>query len=297
MPLKHSCMLGILQALYSILIGIVQGISEWLPISSKTQVLLASQTLLHLNFQQAYTFGLFMEIGTVLAAIIYFRREVWSLIRVIALRGTQMEKKLFKYVLVTIIFTGIIGAPLYIVADSVTGVSVGVPMAIIGVILIGDAMLIRYSRKKREQGVNTRKFANMTFKDYIIVGVVQGIAALPGVSRSGITTSAMFLMNFEADEAFRLSFLTGIFASTAAFLLTLIKSYANVSAALAFIGIYGLLIAIVAATIVSLFLISFLIKVASKSKIVYLITALGVIALASGILYMALGSFGIAVVS
>lgn len=290
-------MFGILQAIYSILIGIVQGISEWLPISSKTQVLLASQTLLKLNFQQAYTFGLFMEIGTVLAAIIYFRHEIWSLIRVVTLRGSQTERKLFNYVLVTIIFTGIIGTPLYIIADSITGVSVGVPMLIIGLVLIGDAVLIRYSRKKREQGVNTRKFDSMTFRDYIIVGVVQGIAALPGVSRSGITTSAMFLMNFEADEAFRLSFLTGIFASAAAFFLTLIKSYANVSAALAFIGVYGLLIAIVAATIVSLFLISFLIRVASKSKIVYLITALGIIAIASGVLYMVLGNAGIAVVS
>lgn len=290
-------MFSVLQAFYSIIIGIVQGISEWLPISSKTQVLLASQSLLHLNFQQAYTFGLFMEIGTVLAAIIYFRRDIWALIKVVILRSSPMDRKLFKYVLVTIIFTGIIGTPLYIVADSITGISVGIPMAVIGIVLLGDAVLIRYSRKKRAQGVNTRKFDSMSLKDYIIIGVVQGIAALPGVSRSGITTSAMFLMNFEADEAFRLSFLTGIFASAAAFALTLIKSYANVTAALAFIGLSGLGIAIVAATIVSLFLIDFLIKVASKSKIVYLIAALGLIALASGIAYMMLGSAGIAVVS
>ena len=290
-------MFSVLQAFYSIIIGIVQGISEWLPISSKTQVLLASQSLLHLNFQQAYTFGLFMEIGTVLAAIIYFRRDIWALIKVVILRSSPTDRKLFKYVLVTIIFTGIIGTPLYIVADSITGISVGIPMAVIGIVLLGDAVLIRYSRKKRAQGVNTRKFDSMSLKDYIIIGVVQGIAALPGVSRSGITTSAMFLMNFEADEAFRLSFLTGIFASAAAFALTLIKSYANVTAALAFIGLSGLGIAIVAATIVSLFLIDFLIKVASKSKIVYLIAALGLIALASGIAYMMLGSAGIAVVS
>ncbi len=291
-------MFGILQAVYSILIGIVQGVSEWLPISSKTQVLLASQALLHLNFQQAYTFGLFMEIGTVLAAIIYFRNDVWSLIKVVILRSSPMDRKLFKYVLVTIIFTGIIGTPLYLIADSITGVSVGIPMMVIGFVLIGDAVFIRYSRKKREHGgVNTRKFGDLTLKDYIIIGIMQGIAALPGVSRSGITTSTMFLMNVEADEAFRLSFLIGIFASTAAFGLTVVKSYSNVTAALAYIGLGGLAIAIVAATVVSLFLINFLIKVASKSKIVYLITALGIIALASGIMYIILGGSGIAIVS
>ena len=163
-------------------------------------------------------------------------------------------------------------------------------MAIIGLVLIGDAVLIRYSRKKKAQGINTRKFGSLTLKDYVIIGITQGIAAFPGVSRSGITTSTMFLMNVEADEAFRLSFLTGIFASTAAFALTLVKSYSNVTAALSFIGIGGLAVAIVTATIVSLFLINFLIKVASKSKIVYLITALGIIALASGIMYMVLGA-------
>lgn len=283
-------MFTVLQAFYSVLLGIVQGISEWLPISSKTQVLIAAQALLHLNFQQAYTFGLFMEIGTVLAAIIYFRNEVWSLVKVIILRSSPMDRKLFKYVLVTIIFTGIIGTPIYLVADSITGISVGIPMAIIGLVLIGDAVLIRYSRKKKAQGINTRKFDSLTLKDYVIIGITQGIAAFPGVSRSGITTSTMFLMNVEADEAFRLSFLTGIFASTAAFALTLVKSYSNVTAALSFIGLGGLAVAIVTATIVSLFLINFLIKVASKSKIVYLITALGIIALASGIMYMVLGA-------
>ena len=283
-------MFTVLQAFYSVLLGIVQGISEWLPISSKTQVLIAAQALLHLNFQQAYTFGLFMEIGTVLAAIIYFRNEIWSLVKVIILRSSPMDRKLFKYVLVTIIFTGIIGTPIYLVADSITGISVGIPMMVIGLVLIGDAVLIRYSRKKKAQGINTRKFGSLTLKDYVIIGITQGIAAFPGVSRSGITTSTMFLMNVEADEAFRLSFLTGIFASTAAFALTLVKSYSNVTAALSFIGLGGLAVAIVTATIVSLFLINFLIKVASKSKIVYLITALGIIALASGIMYMVLGA-------
>ena len=292
-------MFGILQTVYSIIIGIVQGIAEWLPISSKTQVLLASQALLHLNFQQAYTFGLFMEVGTILAAVIYFRRDLFSLVKVIVLRGTHGEKKLFVYVLTTTIITGLIGAPLYLIADTVTGISIGIPMLAIGLVLIGDAIFIRYSRKRREsgRGANIRKFESLGMKDYIIIGIVQGIAALPGVSRSGITTSAMFLLNVEADEVFRLSFIIGIFASLGAFGLTFFASHTNVSAALSQIGLTGLLIAIATATVVSLFLIDFLIKIASKSKIVYLITALGIIALASGALYIIYGSFGMPVVS
>ena len=69
--------------IYAAIIGIIQGISEWLPISSKTQIIVSSTYLLQLTFQQAYTFGLFMEIGTIIAAIVYFRKELIEMIQVL----------------------------------------------------------------------------------------------------------------------------------------------------------------------------------------------------------------------
>ncbi len=282
-------MITITQIIYSIIIGAVQGISEWLPISSKTQVLVTATYLLNLTYSQAYTFGLFMEIGSSLAAIIYFRREIWSLIQVLLGNKDTMKRKLFVYVLTATICTGIIGAPLYLFADSLTGIPVWLPMMIIGFVLLGDAVFIRYSRKKQAQGGNVAKFKDLGFKDYVLIGIAQGIAALPGVSRSGITTSTLLLMKVEADEAFRLSFIIGIFASIAAFALTLVATKSNVTTAIAGVGITGILIAIATATVVSLFFIDFLLKIAKSSKIVYLTAALGIIALASSLLYYVLG--------
>lgn len=283
-------MLTVSQAISSVIIGLVQAISEWLPISSKTQVLIASQYLLNLSFTQAYTFGLFMEIGTVVAAILYFRKEVWTLLRVLFMKDKSTEgRNLFKYVLIATIATGIIGTPLYILSDSLTSVPLGIPMMIIGLVLIGDAVVIRHSRIKQREGTNTRKFKDLGLKEYIVIGFMQGLAALPGVSRSGITTSTLLLMKVEPDESFRLSFVIGIFAAIAAFSLTIIKSRANVMAALSQIGITGMLVAIVVAAVVSLFLIDFLIKIAGKSKIVYLTAALGIIAISGGIIYMVFG--------
>ncbi len=276
----------LVQILHSIAIGIVQGISEWLPISSKTQVLIASTYLLNLNFQQAYTFGLFMEIGTILAAVIYFRKDLINLIKVLMGSKDRHSIALFKYVLVTIILTGIIGAPLYLVADSIKGISIGIPMILIGAILIADAILIGYSKRAHGAASHLKKFNDLGLKDYAAVGVVQGIAALPGVSRSGITTSAMLIMGIEPDEAFHLSFLTGIFASIAAFGLTMVVSRSNVKAALAGIGLPGLVVAIAVSTLISIFLIDFLIKVAGKSKMKYITAALGIIAIASGLVYI-----------
>jgi undecaprenyl-diphosphatase len=275
--------------LVGLILGVVQGVSEWLPVSSKTQIIIASTYLIHITFQQAYTFGLFMELGAIIAAVIYFRRELLSLIRVLIGKGTGSEKKLFVYVVVATVITGIIGVPLYLFADSLTGISLGIPMMIVGLILIVDSLLIGYSKKRQREGTNRRKLADLKMKDYVLVGIAQGIAALPGVSRSGTTTSAMLLMNVEPDEAFRLSFVIGIFAAAAAFLLTIVVSHTNVTAVLSIIGTSGLVVAILTATVVSLFLIDFLIKIARKSKIAYLTAALGIIAILGGIIIVIFG--------
>ncbi len=272
--------------IYAALIGLIQGISEWLPISSKTQIIVSSTYLLKLTFQQAYTFGLFMEIGTIFAAVVYFRKDLLEMIRVLFGSKDKLQRKLLIYVIVVTLITALIAVPIYLVADSISGIALGIPMLIVGLVLLADAALIRYSRRKREKGINSRKLENLSLKDFVLIGIVQGISALPGVSRSGTTTSAMLLLDVEPDEAFRLSFVAGIFASIGAFGLTLVASRSNVSAAVAGIGLAGIAVAIIVATIVSLFLIDFLIKVAGKSKIIYLITALGIIAMASGLLYL-----------
>ncbi|MGA2523834.1 MAG: undecaprenyl-diphosphate phosphatase [Candidatus Bathyarchaeia archaeon] len=249
-------------------------------------------SLLHNNRDHTgrFTLGLFMEIGTLAAAIIYFRKDLLKLVQVLAGSKDQMKRKLFIYLLIVTAITAVIAAPLYLIADSIKGIAVGVPMLIIGLVLIGDAVLIRYSRKRLAKGVTARKLENLTIKDYIIVGITQGISALPGVSRSGITTSAMLLLGIEPDEAFRLSFTAGIFAALGAFGLTLVASESNVSASVAAIGgVTGLVAAIITSFIISIFLIDFLIKFAGKQKITYLTAALGAIAIASGVIYLALG--------
>ena len=278
------------QVAYGIILGVVQGISEWLPISSKTQILFVSTYLLHLTITQAYAFGLFMEIGTILAAVIYFRKELFSLVKTLFNGGDKESKSLLKYVVISTISTAIIAAPIYIyIVDSLTGAyNLGIPMLIIGVVLIADALLIKYSRSKYNKDKRRKTLKQLSIRDYIVVGVMQGFAALPGVSRSGATTSMLLLLNVEAQEAFRLSFIDMIFATTGAVFLTLIASRAQIIGALAMIGVYGLLVSIAVATVVSLLFINFLLGIAKKSSIVYLTSGLGIIALLGGIMIMVL---------
>ena len=272
--------------LVGFILGIVQGISEWLPISSKTQIYLVSSYLLHLDFKQAYALGLFMEAGTIIASVIYFRKDLYALVRVLFGSKDPIQRKLFVYVLVATLITGAIGAPIYIFAENnVAGVAIGIPMLIIGAVLLADAFVIRYSRMRQtKDGIRVKKFADLKFRDYVFIGIAQGIAALPGVSRSGITTSIMLLMNVEPSEAFRLSFLIGIFAAIAASGLTVVATRGVVASAVESIGTAGILVAMATATVISFFLIDFLVRVAGKAKIVYVTAGLGIIAVASGII-------------
>lgn len=261
--------------LYSVILGLVQGISEWLPVSSKTQILFASTLLFSLPLAVAYAFGLFMEIGSVGSAVVYFRKDIRSLFH---------DRRLVGFLLVVTVFTGLVGAPLYYLTDKVLSTSpynIGIPMVLLGLVLIGTGLYIRYSRTRPRQAVGLEE---MRLKNYIIIGIAQGIAALPGVSRSGMTVSTMLLMGVKPETAFRLSYLAYIPASLGAFFVTLLLSRSQVDTAINVVEPTGILIAIATSALVGIVVISYLLKFAKKSRIYVIDFVLGTIALVLGII-------------
>jgi undecaprenyl-diphosphatase len=261
--------------LFSILLGLVQGISEWLPISSKTQVLFASYVLFGLPIAAGYAFGLFLEIGSLGSAVIYFRRDIVALLH---------DRKLFTYLLVVTIFTALVGAPLYYITDTYlqrASPFIGVPMILLGLSLIGIGLYIRYSRALPKIG----GLEQMKIKHYIIVGIAQGIAALPGVSRSGMTVSTMLVMGVKQDQAFRLSYLAYIPASLGAFGVSLIFSRKEINADISAVTTLGLIVAVITALLIGLVTISYLLKFAKTRSIWKLDIVLGLLALALGIVF------------
>lgn len=261
--------------MFSIIVGVVQGISEWLPISSKTQVLLVSNILFAFPLSVAYAFGLFMEIGTVGSALIYFRKDVVTIFK-------KTNRKLLFYLIIVTAVTAIIALPIYLVTElALQGAyNLGIPMIILGVVLLFNGLYIRHARINPRIG----SLNDMKLKHYIGIGVAQGIAAFPGVSRSGMTTSTMLLMGVKPDVAFRLSFLAYIPAAIGAFGVTLLFSRAEVNSAISSINPSGIVIAIVVAAITGLLVISYLLKVSKSNKIYLVNIALGLIALLIGII-------------
>ena len=259
-----------------IVIGVVQGVSEWLPISSKTQVLLVSSLLLNISAAVAYAFGLFMEIGSIGSALTYFRRDVVRVFR---------DMSLLKYLVVVTVVTGLIGVPLFLMSEKVLAgaYNIGYPMLVLGIVLILDGIYIMFTREKKRP----RTFKEMNLRDMIIIGIAQGIAALPGVSRSGMTVSTMLLLGYNPEDAFRYSYLAYIPAALGAFGVTLLFSRHNIEAVASQLSLDGVIIAVITAFLTGLLVIGFLMRIAKMTKIYVVNFILGAIAIVGSLVIIA----------
>ncbi|AFO56748.1 MULTISPECIES: undecaprenyl-diphosphate phosphatase [unclassified Natrinema] len=207
----------------AILAGIVQGIVEWLPVSSQGNLSLFL-TLAGTDPANAVQLALFLQVGTTLSATLYYRDDIATALRAVPgwRPGTAYsgENAIPSYVVVASFMTGVVGIPLYLTAVDLAGrVSGGVFIALIGVLLVLTGLLQLVSESVSMGGRDAP-----TLLDSILVGAVQGVAILPGISRSGTTTSALLFRSYDPPAAFRLSFLLSIPASLGAAALTVTEA-------------------------------------------------------------------------
>ncbi len=201
--------------LQSILMGIVQGLSEFLPISSSAHLVFTS------NFYKVYknipiseqsTQEVFLDImlhlGTLVAVLIFFRKDVFdickALIESCKTKDFSTDKsKLGLYIILGTIITIILALPLEKVANHL----VFHPSIVGGLLILTGFVLFfsEYLSKKREV-----KFDKLNLKQSICVGIAQGLAVLPGFSRSGWTIATGLFTGLNRETAARYSFLLSI---------------------------------------------------------------------------------------
>lgn len=197
-------------ALQMLILGAIQGIAEWLPVSSEGVLTLVQLHVFGETFQTSLGTALWLHLGTLLAALVYFRVEVSHIVGQLptwVIRHGELrddDRRLMDFLAVATMATGVIGLPLLAIsfqADLVMRAAT----ALIGALLIITGLLQRAARQ-----FGTRMANGAGLGDAVLTGLMQGLAVLPGVSRSGFTVAALLFRRFDEAEALRLSFLMSI---------------------------------------------------------------------------------------
>ncbi|MBS3917642.1 MAG: undecaprenyl-diphosphatase UppP [Deltaproteobacteria bacterium] len=204
--------------LHVIFLGVVQGLTEFLPVSSSGH-LVFFQSLFGLKEPQLF-FDVMLHFGTLLAVVIYFRRDIGGIIRGIGSKVTGKRKneegtRLFFLILVASVPTGLMGI---LFKDWFESLFVQ-PKTVGGMLLVTGTILYLTRWAKKEGG----SLEKMRWIDAILIGIAQGIAIIPGISRSGATISIGLFCGLNRELAGRFSFLLSIPAILGAMLLELWK--------------------------------------------------------------------------
>ena len=194
--------------------GIVQGLSEFLPISSSAHLVFTSnfyKVFKGVEIVQESNQEIFLDImlhlGTLIAVLIYFRKEILEILKALylGLKNKDYSSRDFKlgvYIILGTIITVLIAYPL----NEVAGGLVFQP-SIVGMLLVGTGILLLFSEYWAKKHTDKK---DISIKSSILIAIAQGLAALPGFSRSGLTISTGLLSGMDRTVAARYSFLLSI---------------------------------------------------------------------------------------
>ena len=248
-----------MEIFHVIILGIIQGIAEFLPISSSAHLIIARDifgigTSLGSNIE--LTFDLALHFGTLLAIIVYFFKELWPILTNGLTKGTKTKDgKLFWFLILATIPAGIIGV---IFEDIVDGFFRN-QLWLIAISLIVMGIIIYITDKKSK---SVKDIKNIKWYDALLVGCAQVFALIPGFSRSGTTITASRALGVKKEDSAKFSFYLSIPVVAGATLFSILKdnTLVIISENLAIFGI-GILISFV----VGLLCISFLLKYIKKN--------------------------------
>ncbi len=187
----------------AIILGIIQGITEWLPISSQAMVFLFGRLFLNLGHAEAIKASIWLHSGTLLAVVVYFRQDIAKIIKALFRKDSSKEKTLLIFLILTTAASGIIAVPLLWLVFWLK-----LPDALFTIIIGIFLVIVAFSQKKT-RGLKAEE-RHLKKRDGLIIGIIQGFAILPGFSRSGLTVAALLAQKHSLKSAFYLSFLMSI---------------------------------------------------------------------------------------
>ncbi len=191
-------------------LGILQGLVEWLPVSSEGVVAGVYALLFDAPLDEAVGFALWLHVGTVPSVLIALRHDIMDIARYVAARPRAPSSTVLFLGVATLV-SGVVGLPLLLSLSEISAVG---GTAATG--LIGCLMLVTGFLQLRRSEADRQVRGALTLSDAMLVGAAQGLAVIPGLSRSGMTVAVLLLRQVDRRRALTLSFLLSIPASLAA---------------------------------------------------------------------------------
>lgn len=256
----------------AVVLGVVQGLAEWLPVSSEgLLVLVQSRFFGQENLSKAVSMALWLHLGSALAAAVFYKKIVLTLlIRLRGLRGRFWKDPELRFYGIGTGVSMILGILIYLFLYYLGEIDGRWITGFVGGLLLFTAMLLWQGSRVKTKYV-ARSRVEFQKKDAWWAGLAQGLAVLPGVSRSGGTTSVLLLLGHNKDKVFERSFLLGI----------PMVLLANIGLALlnkVSVG-FDEIVALLVAFVVSLLTIAALTKIAQKINFTVLVLVFGLVTL------------------
>ena len=188
-----------MEIIESVTLGAVQGITEFLPVSSSGHLQLAKE-LLGVEIENNLTYDIVLHAATVLSTIVVLWREIVGVLRGLFTRGMNEEKAYIVKLIISMIPIGIVGFTLKDQIDAV--LASNYVMVVVGAMLLVTATLLAFAYYAKPRQKET-----ISYRDALIIGVAQAVAASPGLSRSGSTIATGLLLGNRKDVVATFSFL------------------------------------------------------------------------------------------
>lgn len=241
----------------SIILGIIQGLTEFLPVSSSGHLELG-KALLHIELENDLLFSIIVHAATTLSTIVVFRNDIMLIIRDIFKFEWNESTQFAAKIILSMIPVGIVGL---LFKNEVEGFFQG-DIQLVGFMLCltGVLLLLTHFIKDRQGG-------EVTFWRAIVIGIAQAVAIIPGLSRSGATISTALLIGTDRSKAARFSFLMVILPIIGATLLE-VKDYLEQPSTLDLSPLV-LVAGFVSSFVAGLFACKLMIDLIKKGKLIY----------------------------
>jgi undecaprenyl-diphosphatase len=257
-----------LETFYAIALGIIQGITEFLPVSSSGHLVLL-QNVFGLA-EPELLLNIWLHVGTLMAVVIVFYKEIFSILTtlmnfphiyrthkgLVAMFKHNQDVRLVGLIIFGSIPTGILGILFHEMADQIFS-----SVQLVGIMLLITGTFLWLTRWTNIHG---RPLSRMKVSDSLMIGLAQGLAILPGISRSGATISAALFLGIDRELAGRFSFLLCIPAIVGALIVSLKSS--NIYSTIPVEGIFA---GTVAAALTGFFALKLLLKLVRQGGFYY----------------------------